>query len=93
MTHTQTHNMCSIFIDKILVQKRRRGWTSKCPTAGMRMYLLGPDETWLKGLGKANINTSEGDREVEVRHSPSRRRSHHVDAKSRRARKVKMASG
>ena len=32
--------------DKILEEKRRRGWTSDYPNLGTYMYLLGPDEVY-----------------------------------------------
>ena len=40
----QTHNLHAIQADRILAEKRRRGWFLDYPEAGSNMYLLAPDQ-------------------------------------------------
>ena len=40
------HNLRAIQADRILAQKRRRGWFSNYPEAGCNMYLLAPDQVY-----------------------------------------------
>ena len=41
-----THHVRAIQADRILAEKRRRGWFSDYPEAGSNMYLLAPDQVY-----------------------------------------------
>ena len=42
----QTHHVCAIQTDRILAEKRRRGWFTDYPEVGSNMYLLAPDHVY-----------------------------------------------
>ena len=42
-----TPDLLSLHRDRILGEKRRRGWTGDYPNGGTQMYILGPDRVYL----------------------------------------------
>ena len=42
----QPHNVRAIQADRVLAEKRRRGWFSDYPKAGSNMYLLASDQVY-----------------------------------------------